>query len=235
MSADPLSQLRVVRPKRLYEQVAAQIESLIRKDHLAPGSRLPSERDLAASLGVSRPSLREAMIALETMGLIDVRVGDGTFISERPTGQIRFAFDADLGPGPLEQFEARRAVEVAVAELAAARASANEIAAIRTLVDQMQTSVRQNRNPMDLHRSFHETVARASGNSIFARMVTDLWNLRKHAMWETMRKKVENIESWRAGIATRYDLVDCFERRDGDGAGAAMRRHFDRVGQMYFG
>lgn len=234
MPINRLEQLRVVRPKRLYEQVAEQIQGLIQQEHLAPGSRLPSERDLATSLGVSRPSLREAMIALETLGLIDVKVGDGTFIADRRPQQVKFALEADLGPGPLEQFEVRRAVEVAVAELAADRATDEEIGTLRALVVEMGQSLARGENLMGLHKDFHEVVARASRNTIFIQSVIDLWSLRKHAMWETLRQKVENMDSWEAGIVTRHALVDCFVNRDSEGARRVMLDHFDRVGRMYF-
>ena len=117
--------LRLIRPKRMYEQIAEQIEALIRDGTFDPGKRLPGERELAERIGVSRPSLREALIALETAGLIETRMGDGTYIRADigPTPVFPLATGRDLGPGTLEQFEARRALECAAAELAAQHAS----------------------------------------------------------------------------------------------------------------
>jgi DNA-binding FadR family transcriptional regulator len=77
-AATPVAKLQIVRSRRVYEQIAEQIQELIRSRALRPGDRLPAERELAAMLGVSRPSVREAMIALEAAGFIEVRTGDGT-------------------------------------------------------------------------------------------------------------------------------------------------------------
>ena len=84
-----LPPLRLVRPKRMYEQVAEQIEALIRGGTFTPDARLPGERELAERLGISRPSLREALIALETAGLIETRVGDGTYVRRRHAARRR--------------------------------------------------------------------------------------------------------------------------------------------------
>lgn len=236
-SASLLGELKVIRPKRLYEQVAEQIEALIRKRHLAPGSKLPSERELAEMLGVSRPSLREAMIALETLGLVEVRVGEGTFVIEQSPAEPAplFAAAANLGPGPLEQFEARRAIEVACAGHAALRATEAQIDELEAMVDELGRLVADHVNPGDVHRSFHELLARASGNLIFVQAVRELWDLRRKPMWEVLRKKVENEESWRAGIMSRRSLVAAVRRRDSEAAAAAMAGHFDRIWQLYFG
>jgi len=237
MPVNPLKNLKVVRAKRIYEQVAEQIEALIRAEKLPVGSRLPSERDLAEFLGVSRPSLREAMIALETLGLVEVRVGEGTIIAKAPdhgSGATLLA-GADLGPGPLEQFEARRAIEVACAQLAAQRSSEADINEMQDLISGIQVCVRQGDSPKDLHRKFHEVMARASGNLLFVKIVRELWDYRTHPMWELLRKKVENPESWSAGVAMRIDLVECLRQRDSERAGQVMSKHFDRVGKMYFG
>src|SRR5579859_6372563 len=88
--------LQAVDSRRLYRQIADQITSLIDRGEYASGARLPPERDLARQLGVSRPSVREALIALEVEGYVDVRVGSGVYVT-RPT-QSRAALPADSGP-----------------------------------------------------------------------------------------------------------------------------------------
>src|SRR5687767_9663312 len=95
-----LPMLRLVRPKRMYEQIAEQIEALIRDGTFDPGKRLPGERELAERIGVSRPSLREALIALETAGLIETRMGDGTYVRAElgATPVFPLATGRDLGP-----------------------------------------------------------------------------------------------------------------------------------------
>src|SRR5579885_3166752 len=97
--------LPAVEPRRLYRQIADQIRALIGRGVVAPGARLPAERDLARQLGVSRPSLREALIALEVEGLLDVRVGSGIYVA--PGGPRAPGVAIDGASGPFEVIRAR--------------------------------------------------------------------------------------------------------------------------------
>ena len=237
MTAKPFPKLEVVRPRRLYEQIALQIESLIRSERLRPGARLPGERELAERLGVSRPSLREALIALETAGLIEVRPGGGGTHVRKPAraGKVfSFGDDVDLGPGPLEQFEARKAVETACAELAAKYATGAQIEALEASLARMGKAIAAGRNPAEEHRLFHTLLAEASSNSILAGAVRELWRLRQEKMWDLLRVRVENEESWRLGLAFRHALIERLRRRDAAGARAAIEAHFARLARLYF-
>jgi DNA-binding FadR family transcriptional regulator len=228
--------LKLVRPKRMYEQIAEQIEALIRGGAFSPGTRLPGERELAESIGVSRPSLREALIALETAGLIETRMGDGTYISADFPARPVFPLGAggDLGPGTLEQFEARRALECAAAELAASRATAAQRTALGDCLARMTALVEAGANPAPEHAVFHLQLVDAAHNQIFSRTVRDLWRARQGAMWETLRRRVETMESWRAGLVFRAQLMEALAARDGTAARALMEAHFHRVGRKYF-
>lgn len=236
-SRPELPPLRLVRHKRIYEQIAEQIETLIRGGTFPPGGTLPGERELAERLGVSRPSLREALIALETAGLIESRVGDGTYVRpDLPAVPVfPLAVGRDLGPGTLEQFEARRAVECAAAELAASRATAEHLAALRACLDRMAAVVAAGGEPAEEHRLFHLGVVDAAGNGIFARLARELWAARQGPMWDTMRRRVFTPESLRAGLVFRERLLEALAARDGAAARALMEAHFDRVGGLYFG
>ncbi len=239
MKASPqiaVPQIRLVRQKRMYEQLAEQIETLIRVGDFAPGARLPAERELAERVGVSRPSLREALIALETAGLIETRVGDGTYVrGDIPAGPVfPLSANQDLGPGALEQFEARRALECAAAELAAQRAGTDEIDALAECLARMTALVQSGGNPGVEHRSFHTGLADASHNGIIARAVRDLWRVRQGEMWNTLRRRIETPESFRAGLVFRTRLIAALRAGDRAAARAEMETHFDRVGRHYF-
>jgi DNA-binding FadR family transcriptional regulator len=132
--------LQALEPQRLYRQIAGQLRTLIASGEFLPGSRLPAERDLAKQLGVSRPSVREALIALEVEGAIDVRTGSGIYVMQPG---LQPAPDAANAPdpaewGPLELMRARELVEGEVAALAARNARRPQIAAISGALDQMQ-------------------------------------------------------------------------------------------------
>ena len=121
---------QAVATQRLYEQVAGQVTELVARGEFKPGDRLPPERDLAKVLGVSRPTVREAMIALEIAGLVEVRVGAGTFVTDKARTAPRGRLFEGVGSSPLELIAARRTIEPEVAALAAQLATQSEIAAI---------------------------------------------------------------------------------------------------------
>src|SRR2546427_8312532 len=112
--------IQSIEPRRLYRQIADQIRTLIRSGEFPPGSRLPPERDLAKQLGVSRPSVREALIALEVEGLVEVRIGSGIYVQRSAAarnGDEASAVHAEAGP--FELLRARQVIESECAALAA--------------------------------------------------------------------------------------------------------------------
>ncbi len=230
--------LRTIRSKRVYEQIAEQIEELIRRRHFKPGHRLPPERELAKQLGVSRPSVREAMIALETAGLIEVRTGDGTYVLELPNGSLRFpwAVAGDPGPGPLEQFEARVLVETELAVRAATVATPEDLAEMEAILQRMEINYRA-QGTRDDHDGylFHTTLARAGGNGILAGLVKTLWDMRGAAMWTQVRARVVRPRHVELVLADRRALLDALHAHDADGARRAMLDYFERARARYFG
>ncbi len=122
-------------PKRLYQSIAADILTLIRQGEFPVGERLPAERELALRLGVSRPSLREALIALEIGGRVEIRVGSGVYVRD-PGADDESAVGA-LGDSPSELMQARAAIEGSVAALAAARMTAALADRLKRTVDRM--------------------------------------------------------------------------------------------------
>jgi len=116
--------LQTVEPKRLYRQIAEQLRSLIAGGEFQAGSRLPAERDLASQLGVSRPSVREALIALEVEGWVEVRTGSGVYVLPRNGASAHGAQVPASEWGPLELLRARRVIEGEIAALAASQARA---------------------------------------------------------------------------------------------------------------
>lgn len=230
-------ELRVVRPRRLYEQVADHVRELVLNGTFPPGSALPPERELAEIIGVSRPSIREALIALEVMGLVESRQGGGNYVRADASvlRMIPLAKGRDLGPGPIEQFEARRAIELACAKLAAQRATEEDILNLERCLARMRDLVARNVSPAAEHRYFHTTLASISQNHIFASTIAELWRVRDGELWDTLRQKVDNVESWQLGIAFRARLIEAIRHRKPGAAVAIMRDHFNRIGELYFG
>ena len=106
-----------IEPRRLYRQIADQIRGLIKSGEFPAGARLPPERDLAKQLGVSRPSVREALIALEVEGLVEVRIGSGIYVLASPSSAGESASESDAPAGPFELLRARYVIEAECAAL----------------------------------------------------------------------------------------------------------------------
>ena len=234
-SDPPALTIEAIRPRRLYEQVAEQMERLIENGTFKPGDQLPAEIELSKRFAVSRPTIREAMIVLETAGLIEVLNGHGTFvrppeIPRRPApGRV-----VDQGPGPFEQFEARELIECEVAARAAERATPEIIAELEDLVRQMELNYPRNKLADAEGFQFHVTLAKASGNSVFASLVEELWRMRENDMWTTMRSRLLKAGSRQHAIRCRHELIAALKQRDSERARAAMRRMLDHAKALYF-
>ena len=174
--------LKAVRSQRRFEQVAEQISKLIQKGKLKPGMRLPPERELALQLEVSRPTVREAMIALEISGLVEVRVGSGIYVLDTSSPNLKMCKNSvDIGPGPLELIEARKEIEGAIAELAAQRIDTGCLEQLEQAIDKM---VHENKIGADGDREFHLLVAKAAGNSVLETITVFLWDQQQNSpMW----------------------------------------------------
>lgn len=229
--------LKPVRQKRLYQQIAEQIYDLIASGEIERGTRLPGENGLARDLGVSRPSVREALIVLETAGIIEVVNGAGSYV--RPDAAIVRHLPwthIDDGPGPLEQFRARLILEPELAAEAALRVGAEEIRELERLLQKIRENIAADERVSDSHFEFHERIAFASGNSILANVVHDLlWRNRTQEVWRTVRTRVDSAENLGKGVKFRAALIKKLRARDGRAARSLMNRHLKRIGEIYFG
>src|SRR5438034_4481935 len=168
--------IHTIEPRRLYRQIADQIRTLIRSREFPAGARLPPERDLAKQLGVSRPSVREALIALEVEGYVEVRVGSGVYVSGSRAGASAAALPADSGP--FELIRARWLIEAECAALAAKSATRAQVRAMEEALDHMEAERDRGVAPLASDRLFHLRIAEASGNSALALVVKTLWEQR---------------------------------------------------------
>jgi len=214
--------------RRLYEQIAQQLASAIASGEYEVGQRLPSERELAQKFSVSRPTVREAIIALELDELVEVRTGSGVYVTHRepPTGQ---AGAKDIGP--FELLEARRAIEGEACALAATRMDDSQIAQLSDLIAEMRDENQHDDVVMseDADRRFHELIASSTQNSGMVAAVQMLWDARMRSPQNrSMSRKVRA-----RGVKPRIDehtaIVRALKRRDPDAARAAMREHLSRV------
>ncbi len=221
--------LQTVEPQRLYRQIAEQLRALITAGEFAPATRLPAERDLARQLGVSRPSVREALIALEVEGWVEVRSGSGVYALDRPNG-ARTATADTAAPewGPLELIRARRVVEGETAAIAARQARRRDFDALRAAIDSMSLDADAGTMPLDGDRAFHIAIVLASGNSVLSETVQTFWDSRRGPVFERLGGHFESVRSWRSAIAEHEAILDAIRQHDAPAARAAMHTHMDK-------
>jgi GntR family uxuAB operon transcriptional repressor len=214
---------------RLYRVVSGKIEELIRAENIQPGERLPSERDLATRLGVSRTSLREALIALELGGTVEVRGGSGVYVSEQATPVAEVP---PAGPGPFEVLAARRLIEVEVAALAARHASDSAIDAILVAVLEMEQHHEERSGNEQADRNFHLAIARATGNSAMVGVIEYLWSQRG-PLWHKLKEHFQTEELRQQTLLDHRNIFAAIASHDIAGARTAMRAHLDRVTRTF--
>ena len=225
--------LKAVRSQRRFEQVAEQISKLIKKGKLKPGARLPPERELAKQLEVSRPTVREAMIALEISGLVEVRVGSGIYVLETEKKNLKLSNKIkDIGPGPLELIEARKEIEGNNAALAAQRIDAKCLEQLEQAVENM---VQDNLVGADGDREFHLLVAKATGNSVLETLTTYLWDQQQNSpMWTKLLELMQEKKLHTTILDDHQNLLDSFRQKNSKEAQAIMRNHLNHARDIYF-
>ena len=223
--------LQTVEPRRLYRQIADQISGLISDGEYTPGSRLPPERDLAKQLGVSRPSVREALIALEVEGLLDVRVGSGIYVTQPGERGQRNALQGDSGP--FEVIRARWLIEGECAALAAKTAGPAQLRAIRAAHAAVIEESKRDHNPLDADRLFHVSIAEASGNSALVLLVQTLWDQRMGPLYRSLERKLEYPKMAAETVREHKAIVSAIVGHDARGARSAMRLHMNRTHNRY--
>ena len=223
--------LQTVEPQRLYRQIAEQLRALITAGEWAVGSRLPAERDLAKQLGVSRPSVREALIAMEVEGWVEVRTGSGVYVLDRTAASHASARATRISPdewGPLELIRARRVVEGEVAAMAAAQAKRKHIAAMSKALASMKADADRGVLPLEGDRAFHTAIVESCGNTVLVETVQRFWDSRRGPLFERLGGHFETVDSWRAAIAEHEAIFNAVRDHDAAAARRAMHAHMDK-------
>jgi DNA-binding FadR family transcriptional regulator len=223
--------IKAVENRRLYRQIAAQLSGLIASGEFAVGQRLPAERDLAMQLGVSRPSLREAVIALELEGMVEVRVGAGIWVTATaaPTDGDVLTLPSLEGEGPFELLRARSLIEGEIAAAAARDATAADLSAIRSAVDTMEKLESSGQDPSPADRKFHLSIAASTRNSVLHAVVQDLWDRGRGKMWNQMEHHFRTPQLRAATLDDHRAILKALEAHDPREARHAMRSHLRRV------
>ncbi|MFQ5829138.1 MAG: FadR/GntR family transcriptional regulator [Candidatus Methylomirabilia bacterium] len=217
-----------IRSTRVYAEIVRQIRTLISEGKLRSGDRLPPERDLAEHFKVSRASVREALRALESLGLIEIRPGEGTFVREvsveslvQPFALVILTQRAAVG----ELFEARRLLEPSIAGLAARRAAPEEVQEMERILDEQAKEVAMGRTGLAQDNAFHASLAGSAHNRAITRIVHALMDLLTQSREESLQTPGRPTRSHQ----DHRRILEAIRRRDEVGAQEAMVDHLVAV------
>lgn len=208
------------------EEVVERLRRMIHSGELSPGDRLPPERDLAKLLGVSRPTLRAGIRSLATVGILQSRQGAGTFVVEKgesPTldsSPLRM-LSALHGFTSDEMFEARLALEMSIAGLAAERATSEQMTLMAEEITGMYASLTEPEQYLVHDMQFHQTIAAASNN----RILTSLMNMIATILFDSRSKTVKRAKDLKQSAEQHHNIYRAMRERDSEAARRAMHDH----------
>jgi GntR family transcriptional repressor for pyruvate dehydrogenase complex len=227
-SASELSSLSPVARKPLYERLVEHLRAYVVEAGLSAGDRLPSERELSERLRVSRASVRQAIVALEVQGVLEVKHGEGTFLRTARVDTLPISQLADLKRRLPDILDAREAIEVKLAELAAQRRTKSDLAAIDAALGKMEQEIENGTAGEQGDHNFHQSVVRAARSELLARMYAMILKDIELSSHET----VDQIGTPTTLLEQDRRIGDAIRARDGLGAARAMRDHLQTTAHL---
>lgn len=219
---------------KAYEQVVEQIKKMIKDGVLKRGDKLPTERDLAVQLQVSRPSVREAMRALEVIGLVESRQGAGNYLREDLEGTLLEPLSMMFmlqQSSPYEVIELREVLELQTVVLAAERITEAELGALKSLLDEMKVCEDEEKS-VQLDKKFHYTIAKASKNILILNVVQVISQL-IDSLIESARRQILSSES-RTKLNVQHEVIyHALSDRNKGKAYDAVKEHFRLIKKYY--
>jgi DNA-binding FadR family transcriptional regulator len=210
---------------RLYQQLARSLIAAIQSDTYKVGDRLPAERELAIEYDVSRPTVREAIIALEVHGLVEVRIGSGAYVKRNPGRQDEPGFNVTA----FELTEARLMFEGEAAALAAGLITDEELDKLDALVRRIERENRVEGGEEEADHEFHRLIAQATRNVAVANTIESLWRLRATSPECALLLQKARTAKVKPVVAEHAAIVKALRSRDSAKARAAMRAHLSAV------
>jgi GntR family transcriptional repressor for pyruvate dehydrogenase complex len=223
-----------IKSTRIYEEIVRQVKQMIAEGRLKSGDQLPPERDLAEKFVVSRTSVREALRALESLGLVEIRPGEGTFVREvsiesliEPLALVM----ASQREAIAELFEARRLLEPAIAALAARRATPEELSEMGRILEEQAKEIAAGRTGLAQDAAFHAAIGAAAHNTAITRIAHAIMDLLTQSREESLntpgRPQRSHQDHWRILVAIR--------ERDERAAQQSMLDHLEAVESLVLG
>ena len=228
-----LRSMKAVKKKRAYEDIVEQIRSVIEKGKLNRGDQLPNEKELSEAFNVSRSTVREAILSLETMQLVDRRQGDGTYViasSEealiRPLAMALFQEKDDI----IDVFALRKIIEPEVAQLASKHATPEAIDLLEKIISDQENEFAEAETPFRSDSDFHQVLAKMTGNKVLERLLSALVGL----LGKTRQKYLQTEERRQESITGHRAILAAIKSGRGTAARRAMILHLEGVEKTLF-
>lgn len=212
--------------KRLYRSVLNKMQQLINEGEYPPGGRLPPERELAERFGVSRPTIREAIVALEALDRVKVKTGSGAYVLDTRSGRN----GVKLATSPFELTEARALIEGEAAALAATMITDAQLEELEKALQEMADESVDGKLISEIaDEKFHHIISAATQNNMLASVIDDLWFMRDHS--PAIRKAYQAVceTDGRVRVKEHQEIYNALRRRDAAAARKAMHAHFSRL------
>jgi GntR family transcriptional regulator, transcriptional repressor for pyruvate dehydrogenase complex len=225
--------LKEVKKKKAYEDIVTQIMGLIEKRKLKHGDQLPNEKELSETFKVSRSTVREAILSLATMNLVERRQGDGTYVmatSEeiivKPLARALFHEKDKI----IDIFALRKILEPAITELATKKATPEAINQLDEIIRKQERELSEKKNPVKTDSSFHNFLAKMSENQVLERLLVALVGLLR----KTREKYLQTEERKRKSLTGHRDILAAVKSGNSPAARQAMRRHLEEIENTLF-
>ena len=222
-----------VKKTRIHEEIVFKIKDMIEQGKLKTGDQLPTERELAEAFKVSRPSVREALRALESQGFLVSRQGDGTYVSQQPIELLIEPFASVILKekfDQLELFEMRRLIEPQLAYLAAERATPAEIAEMEQLLYIQEQELANSETGPTPEKTLHDILFRAAKNKILISIMDSLMD----SLAESRDKYLQLEGRPQKSLARHKDILAAIKIGDGELAANMMREHLEETESILF-
>ncbi len=221
-----------ISPRKISDEIIEQFKEMLSRGELKPGDTLPSEREMAEMIGVSRPPLREALNALQTMGFVEIRPRSKIVVrsvAEKPLEDPLSLLISEDIEKIFELLEIRRAMESWLASKAAERAEPRDLEALERILKRDQDNLRDRKDDAKTDADFHVAIALAAHNTLFSHLMASCY----HLLWNTQKLAREKIflkKGNRENIADQHiRIFDAIRRKDTRAAAREARKHIDFV------
>ena len=221
-----------IRPKKISEEIVEQIQARISDGQLKPGERIPSERDLASLLGVSRPSVREGIMMLEALGQVEARQGGGTYVRSLTESSLSSPLTEMIAKDPKllrDLLEVRMGIECWSAYLAATRATDEDIKKIGSYIDEMHRTIKKGWDPK-VDCQFHDAIAAATHNTMQIHILNTVHGLFTATIELALHRFYSSKSEYISILLGHHQKIfDNIASRDAEGARTAMEEHLQWV------